>query len=104
MRRLVFATAALADLDDIARFTEAQWGKQQKKRYLAKLNAALKRIRRNPEQGRKRPEIDATLCSLLAGRHVIFYRIFTEECRIVRIIHDRMDVHHHLAESQSGRS
>ncbi len=98
MRRLVFSTAALADLVEIARFTEAQWGKQQKKKYLAQLNAALKRVRRNPEQGRKRPEIDATLCSLLAGRHVIFYRTFTEECRIVRVIHDRMDVHLHRTE------
>jgi toxin ParE1/3/4 len=104
MKRLVFATAALADLDDIARFTEAQWGKQQKKKYLAKLNAALKRVRRNPERGRKRPEIDATLCSLLAGRHVIFYRILAEECRIVRIIHDRMDIHNHLAEPPAERS
>jgi toxin ParE1/3/4 len=98
MRRLVFATAALADLDDIARFTETQWGKGQKDKYLARLNAAMKRLRRNPEQGRKRSDIDATLRSLTAERHVIFYRIFPDECRIVRIIHDRMDVHRHLGE------
>jgi toxin ParE1/3/4 len=98
MRRLVFATAALADLDDIAHFTETQWGKQQKKKYLAHLNTAMKRLRRNPAQGRKRLEIDATLFSLAVGRHVIFYRIFSDECRIVRIIHDRMDVHRHLSE------
>jgi len=98
MRRLVVAAAALADLEDIARFTQAQWGQVQKQKYVGVLRSALERLRRHPEHGRKRPEVDATLCSLLAGRHVIFYRFSEDECRIVRIIHDRMDVHRHLAE------
>jgi toxin ParE1/3/4 len=93
MRRLNFAAAALADLEDIARFSEAQWGALQKKKYLAILHEGLQRIRRNPEHGRKRLDVDATLRSLLVGRHVIFYRVFDEECRVVRIAHDRMDVH-----------
>jgi plasmid stabilization system protein ParE len=30
---------------------------------------------------------------LLIGRHVLFYRFDDQECEIVRVIHDRMDVH-----------
>jgi len=100
MRRLVIATAALADLEDIARFTEARWGQSQKRKYLAALHAALRRLRGNPDHGRRRSDIDATIHSLLAGRHVIFYRFSDDECRVVRIIHDRLDVHRHLTETK----
>jgi len=101
MRRLVVSAAARADIHDVARFTEAHWGKNQKKKYLAVLNAALKRVRRNPEHGRRRIDIDPSLFSLLAGRHVIFYRIFDDHCRVVRITHDRMDAHRLLIDPPS---
>jgi toxin ParE1/3/4 len=93
MRRLAFAASALGDLEYIGRFTEARWGADQKRRYLLAIEAAIRRARDNPKQGRNRQDIHPGYHSLLAGRHVVFYRFTDDECEIVRVIHDRMDVH-----------
>ncbi|HVT52781.1 MAG TPA: type II toxin-antitoxin system RelE/ParE family toxin [Dongiaceae bacterium] len=93
MRRLVFADLALDDLRDIAHFTEARWGADQKRRYLSSIKITVQRLRENPRLGRNRQDVHPGYYSLLAGRHVIFYRFTDDECEIVRIIHDRMDVH-----------
>jgi len=93
MRRLVFADAALDDLKDIAQFTEARWGADQKRRYLSSIDTTVRRVRDNPKLGRNRQDVHPGYHGVLVGRHVIFYRFTDDECEIVRIIHDRMDVH-----------
>jgi toxin ParE1/3/4 len=98
MRRLTFAAAAIADLEDIARFTEARWGGEQKRRYLSAMQTAFQRLRDNPRLGRNRQDVHPGYHSVFVGRHVVFYRFTNDECEIVRIIHDRMDVHRLLGE------
>jgi toxin ParE1/3/4 len=98
MRRLVVAAAARADLAEIARFTEERWGPTQRRRYISLLEGALQRLRANPHLGRKRPEIRTGYYTALAGRHIVFYQFSDEACEIVRVLHDRMDVHRHLDE------
>ncbi|WP_395018299.1 type II toxin-antitoxin system RelE/ParE family toxin [Dongia sp.] len=99
MRRLVLADAALADLRGIAEYTIERWGAAQKRRYLAALHAAVRRLRRNPTLGRNRPDLRRGYHTFLVARHVIFYRFDKDECEIVRILHDRMDMHRVAEES-----
>jgi len=102
MRRLVLAEAALADLRSIASYTQERWGAGQKRRYLAALHAALRRLRRKPTIGKSRFDLRPKLHSFVVARHVVFYRFDDQECEIVRILHDRMDVHRLVDEPPEG--
>ncbi|WP_459857394.1 type II toxin-antitoxin system RelE/ParE family toxin [Dongia sp. agr-C8] len=98
MRRLVLADAALADLRAIADYTQQRWGAAQKRRCLAALHAALRRLRRKPALGRERPELRRGYHTFLVARHVVFFRFDDDECEVVRILHDRMDMHRAVGE------
>jgi toxin ParE1/3/4 len=96
MLPLVLARTAQADLEDIARFTEAQWGTEQKQRYMGLLEARFLQLANTPELGIARSDIKAGYRSLPAGRHVIFYRLSSDGVEILRVLHERMDLHGHL--------
>lgn len=98
MRQLVVTAAAEADLRAIGRFTADTWGLDQKARYLAQIRDRFRQIRATPGLGRPRDDIRPGIRSLAAGRHVIFYRNAEDLVEIVRILHDRMDLHGRLAE------
>ncbi|OWJ68645.1 type II toxin-antitoxin system RelE/ParE family toxin [Inquilinus limosus] len=98
MRRLVVTAAAAADLQAIGRFAAETWGLDQKTRYLAQIRERFRQIRATPGLGRPRDDIHSGFRSLAAGRHVIFYREAVDLVEIVRILHDRMDLHGRLAD------
>ncbi|MGH6881093.1 type II toxin-antitoxin system RelE/ParE family toxin [Hypericibacter sp.] len=98
MPALVLARAAQNDLEDIARYTEAQWGAEQKQRYMSALADRFIQLTNTPEMGLARDDIKTGYRSLLAGRHVIFYRHANNRLEISRVLHERMDLHRHLAD------
>jgi len=98
VRQLVVTAAAEADLRAIGRFTAETWGVDQKTRYLAQIRDRFRQIRDAPGLGRSRDNIRPGFRSLAAGRHVIFYREAEDLVEIVRVLHDRMDLHGRLAD------
>ncbi|MCW8108986.1 type II toxin-antitoxin system RelE/ParE family toxin [Alteromonas ponticola] len=85
---------AKSDLIKIARYTQLNWGREQRNDYLKLLDSVFHQIAEEPELGyacdyirqgyRKRPQ----------GSHVIYYKEFgKEEVIIIRILHKSMDVH-----------
>jgi toxin ParE1/3/4 len=102
MRRLVIADEALADLRGISEYTLERWGAAQRRRYMAAIHAALRRLRRKPGIGRSRSELRVGLHTFMVVRHIVFYRFDDDQCEIVRILHDRMDMHR-MAEESSER-
>ena len=93
MKRVILTDAARDDLKGIAAYTEQCWGVAQKRRYLAALRERIETLRDNSGLGRIRDEVGSGYRSLFAGSHVIFY--FEEErvVKVVRILHQRMDLH-----------
>lgn len=83
---------ALDDLKDIARYTEKEWGREQRNIYLAMLDACFHGISADPEKGRSCGDIRKGYRKLAAGRHIIFYRAMPKKVVIVRVLHQRMDV------------
>ncbi len=87
---------AKQDLRTIGRYTQATWGKEQRNRYLAKLDAGFHRLARQPRIGLACDDIRAGYRKHQIGRHVIFYRAAAQDpakgIEIIRILHDRMDV------------
>ena len=92
---------AKADLKSIARYTQRQWGVQQRNTYLAQIDAAFHDLSNAPDKGRKCDYIRHGYRKYKVGKHNIFYRnIDTEEIEIVRVLHERMDIDNRLKEDQ----
>ncbi|MEX2009488.1 MAG: type II toxin-antitoxin system RelE/ParE family toxin [Dongiaceae bacterium] len=96
MRKLVIADRARADLKEIADYTGREWGAGQSGRYLWAIKDRLARLRDHPGLGSLRAEIGPGYRSVRSGRHIVFYRETAESIEIVRILHERMDMHRQL--------
>lgn len=88
---------AKSDLIKIARYTQLNWGRQQRNDYLKLLDSVFHQVAEEPALGfncdyiregyRKRPQ----------GSHVIYYKAFNKtEVVIIRVLHKSMDVHRAL--------
>jgi len=102
VKRLVVAVAAQEDLRAIGRYTAETWGPDQKVGYLNQIRARFIQLRKVPGLGRMRDEIRPGYRSISSGRHVIFYCETDELIEVVRILHDRMDLHRQLADPTPG--
>lgn len=93
MKRLVISEAARSDLTSIGEYTERVWGRTQKSRYVAALKEGIRKIQRSPAIGRSRADIRPGYLSFTCGRHVVFYRETNDTIEIIRLLHQKMDVH-----------
>jgi toxin ParE1/3/4 len=89
---------AKADLKDIGRYTQDIWGREQRNRYLATLDASFHDLAQAPHKGRSCDDIREGYRKYQVGRHVIFYRQDAADIEIIRILHDRMDAETRLRE------
>lgn len=80
------------DLNDIFDYTEQEYGFDQAILYLTAFETLFKRLVSNLEIGRQRDEIKPGLYSLTEQQHVVFYRIFKKQIRIIRVLHGRKDI------------
>ena len=89
---------ALADLRSIGRYTELTWGREQRNRYLAKLDKGFHILAERPQRGRSCDHIRFGYRKYPIGRHLVFYRESQEEIEIIRILHVSMDVESYFNE------
>jgi len=80
------------DVCDIFDYTEAKFRLDQAVTYVSALNDCFYQLVENPELGHKRREIREELRSIPSGSHIVFYRIFKNHTRIVRILHGSRDL------------
>jgi toxin ParE1/3/4 len=86
------------DLLDIGRYTVRTWGIEQCAHYVRELEACCQRLADNPSLGRSCDRIRLGYWRAEQGKHVIFYRIETDEIVVVRILHERMLPQLHFGE------
>ncbi|MBM3560065.1 MAG: type II toxin-antitoxin system RelE/ParE family toxin [Alphaproteobacteria bacterium] len=82
---------AAADLDEIGRYTQEKWGRDQRLRYLAALERRMAFLAERPDAGRKRDDVREGYKSWREGSHVIFYKSDSDSLLIVRVLHHAMD-------------
>jgi toxin ParE1/3/4 len=100
MSAFTITKMALADLKEISRYTQEQWGRKQRTTYLTMLDACFNQLAKNPLKGKDCSEIRTSYRKYAAGSHVIFYRQLSDHSiEIVRILHGRMDIEARLSES-----
>lgn len=91
---------AAADLLGIARYTQKQWGREQRDLYLTLLDASFRQLAANPSKGQECNEIREGYWKFRVGSHVIFYRqTLPDTIEIVRVLHGRMDIATRLSSS-----
>ncbi|ETW93077.1 MAG: hypothetical protein ETSY1_40825 [Candidatus Entotheonella factor] len=87
------------DLRSIGRYTQTTWGREQRSRYLSRLDAAFHALAESPEMGPACDDIREGYRKYRVGRHLIFYRQSDVGIIVVRILHERMDIAARLSES-----
>jgi len=90
---------AIKDIKDIGRYTQENWGREQRNLYLSRLDDCFQLIAREPQIGKACDYIRPGYQKYHVGRHLIFYRQSSAYVEIIRILHDRMDVESHLSDS-----
>ena len=96
MKQLRVTDAAKRDLSDIASYTEATWGLDQKQKYIGALHERIKALWKNPSIGVVRDDAGQDCRSLACGSHQIFYRDSETTIIVLRVLHGSQDVHRHV--------
>jgi toxin ParE1/3/4 len=87
---------AATDLDGIYEYTIREFGLEQARAYLLGLHQRFEMLAEQPELGRNAEELAPDLRRSEYRSHVVFYVPKTEGVRIVRVLHESMDVKRHL--------
>lgn len=80
------------DIDSIYDYGHQKFGKNQALSYLIELRSYFELLLKNPNLGKHRDEIKVGLLSFPYASHIIFYRIFKNHIRIVRVLHGSRDL------------
>lgn len=83
---------AFEDLKTIGRYTQRQWGRQQRDIYLRGLDARFAWLAEHPMLGRAPDDIAPGYRSFRHEAHVIFYLIRADGIDIIGVPHQAMDI------------
>jgi toxin ParE1/3/4 len=99
MAKVILRQKAIDDLNDIWNYTFEKWSAKQADKYYSAIKLACNGIGENPDVGKEYDGISENLLGLKSGKHILFYKLLTEErIEIVRILHERMDLKNRLME------
>lgn len=87
---------AYEDLKAIGRYTLKAWGRDQRNKYLSKLDACFHFLAEHPESGMQCDYIRTGYRMHHIGKHLIFYRTNQNTIEIIRVLHESMDIKSHL--------
>src|SRR5690242_12420944 len=91
---------AAADLSQIYEYTILNFGLKQAREYLTGLHERFEILAGNPMQGRSASELSPGLRRLEYESHVVFYVPRDKGIRVVRVLHQSMDMKRHLWRGQ----
>ncbi len=90
------SSKAAADLSGIYEYTILNFGLKPARDYLTGLHERFESLAGNPMQGRSASELSPDLRRLEFESHVVFYVPKAKGIRIVRVLHQNMDMKRHL--------
>lgn len=96
MPDLLISRGADSDLVEIARYTTAEFGVEQARKYRDQFAACFASLAENPMLGRSADEVAPGLRRIRQQAHVVFFMAHEDEVSIVRVLHHRMDFERHF--------
>lgn len=94
--KITFSDPAIADLQNISKYTLDTWGKLKEQQYLDHIYSRIEQIASDPTRWKSRSEIHPTCQSAPAGKHIIFFTSDNSTIQIARILHAQMDIDAHI--------
>ena len=88
--------AAEADIRSIARYTQDQWGRGQRRVYLAGLNDQFEALSESPAIAAERQDFEPPVRICPYQKHLIVYVIDDSGILVIRVLHQSMDIPAHL--------
>ncbi len=98
MAQLIFTERAVADLDDIWRYTLQTWSVEQADKYYNIIKEACHNIADGTATGKSYQDIEMNLLGYHVKKHLVFYQMVADDVEIIRILHERMDYKNRLGE------
>jgi len=93
MGKYSLTNKAVEDLSDIWSYTFDIWSEKQADLYYEILILSCQEIANTPALGKIDEEIAGGLYGFITNKHVIFYRIISDdEVEVIRILHGSMDL------------
>ena len=91
MDQYILSKKTQEDIDDIYDFGADKFGEDQALEYLIGLRTNFEFLLKNPHIGKKRNETKEELFSSPYVSHIVFYGVFNNHIRIVRVLHGSRD-------------
>lgn len=99
MAKYHLTNKATSDLLGIWDYTAETWSERQAEKYYSHIIETCKQIAENPKIGKEYFEVKMELLGFKTGKHIIFYEtIDKNEVKIIRILHERMDLENRIGE------
>ena len=95
MSLVTFSPAAAADLDNIWNYTAEEWGADQADRYTDDIHDICGSLARGEKRGRN-VDVREDYRKHAAGKHFVFFRVADTGIKVIRILHQSMDIERHL--------
>lgn len=92
MLRIVVRLQAEADLLHISRYSKAEWGEPQAKRYIEDLRRQIEFAAEFPGIGSEVTGLPSQYRKIRSGSHRAIYRCTETELTVVRVIHEREEI------------
>lgn len=98
--QLLLTQRALKDLQDILEYSVQQWGQRVADDYIGGIEAAMGRIRENPEVLRAEPTLHPWLAFYRVQKHLLVCDMQDRSIIVLTVIHATMDIPSRLADLQ----
>lgn len=96
MAEYVISERAKNDLREIFEYTREKWSEEQAERYVRMLIGKFSVLAGKP-LSRSYDDYRVGLRGYSCGKHIVLYRVIPDsKVRIVRVLHERMDIIRHL--------
>ena len=88
----VISKKAISDLEEIWLYTVDKWSIEQADRYYNLIFDEIDFICKNPKTAMQMDDIRKNYRAAKVNSHLIFFKVENDIVRIVRILHERMDI------------
>ena len=94
MANFFLSRAAQKHLQDIAQYTQQNWGAAQVKKYLQEIEMTMNFLLEQPHLGRLCPELGEQIFRFPVKSHMIYYRVRKQDIVIIGVLHKSMLPHY----------